>query len=63
MTVLVLPPARRDLARGGGGAGGCRCRSMPRYDEPDPPGAERIVDFALCLILAVAVIGLLLLAL
>ncbi len=35
---------------------------MPRFDAPEPCGGETVIDLALCLILAVAVVGLLLLA-
>ncbi|WP_156384080.1 hypothetical protein [Methylobacterium sp. Leaf456] len=35
---------------------------MPRFDERDPCGGETVIDLALCLILAVAVVSLLLLA-
>ncbi|HZY66956.1 MAG TPA: hypothetical protein VFE52_00120 [Devosia sp.] len=37
--------------------------SVPRLDERKPSRGERVLDFALCLILAFAVVGLLLLAL
>ncbi|MFY9293934.1 MAG: hypothetical protein WAP03_25045 [Methylorubrum rhodinum] len=37
-------------------------RPMPRLDEREPCGGETVLDLALCLILAVAVVGLLLLA-
>ncbi len=37
-------------------------RPMPRSDEPEPCGGETVIDLALCLILAVGVVGLLLLA-
>ena len=38
-------------------------RTRRKDPEPEPCGGETIIDFALCLILAVAVVGLLLLAL
>lgn len=37
-------------------------RPIPRLDRPEPCGGETVIDLALCLILAVAVVGLLLLA-
>ena len=37
--------------------------AMPRFDEREPCGGETVLDLALCLILAFAVVGLLLLAL
>lgn len=37
-------------------------RPMPRFDEREPGGGEILIDLALCLILAFAVVGLLLLA-
>lgn len=43
-------------------AGSPGSRPMPRFDEPEPCGGETVLDLALCLILAFAVVGLLLLA-
>ncbi|WP_336485870.1 hypothetical protein [Methylobacterium nigriterrae] len=37
--------------------------SMSRRDESDPCGGTRILDLAICLILAVTIVGLLMLAL
>lgn len=39
-----------------------RAGAMPRNDEREPCGGERVLDLALCLIVAVSVVGLLLLA-
>ncbi|ACK85552.1 hypothetical protein Mchl_4778 [Methylorubrum extorquens CM4] len=38
-------------------------RSVPRFDGREPSWGERALDFSLCLILALAIVGLLLLAL
>ena len=39
-----------------------RTGTLPRLDEREPCGGERVLDLALCLIVAVSVVGLLLLA-
>ncbi|GEP02771.1 hypothetical protein [Methylobacterium oxalidis] len=36
---------------------------MRRIEDPDPCGGARVLDLAICLILAVAIVGLLMLAL
>lgn len=62
MSTLILRPARPGSLFGDR-ADAPRLAAMPRADDTDPCGGERIIDFAICLIVAAAVIGLLLLAL
>lgn len=49
----------RSVALTGMSAG---ARPVPRFDDREPCGGETVIDLALCLILAFAVVGLLLLA-
>ncbi|MEH3117970.1 MAG: hypothetical protein PGN25_10355 [Methylorubrum populi] len=57
-----IHPFAGTAARAGAGAL-ARPRSPRTEPEPEPCGGQTVIDFALCLILAVVVVGLLLLAL
>lgn len=62
MSALVLQPAGSGPLFGKAIAD-ARGETMPRFAGHDACGGERVVDFALCLIIAAAAIGLLLSAL
>lgn len=62
MSALVLEPARSGPLFGKAAADS-RNEAIPRFADHDACGGEHVIDFALCLIIAAAVVGLLLLAL